>query len=365
VPEHAFSETDWLTARPKEFRALSQAVAAATCWRNWQREEITPHDGLVRADHPVVRAVLERTQSASSLRQLLRNPLGFVWHYGLGWREPKSGEDPLVLDAPAVGDLVHMTLDRALRTLEADGGLAAATPQQIAGAVDRAAGNVSECWKTERAVPPPVIWRRTLDEARELSKRALGFRGGRLPGARAFGEVPFGGAEPKSDVLPPWDAAASVEIPDSGFRIAGYIDRLDITADRRRALVRDYKTGKKPKDSIVLDGGKELQRCLYAFAVKAMLGDEVEISASLLYPRDDVDLQLKDPEATLTEITKYLCAARANLLSGASVLGIDTGGAYDDLAFALPANASAAYCKRKIAAATECLGAAAQVWEAL
>ena len=36
----------------------------------------------------------------------------------------------------------------------------------------------------------------------------------------------------------------------------------------------------------------------------------------------------------------------------------------DDLAFALPANASATYCKRKLPAATERLGEAAQVWEA-
>ena len=48
-----------------------------------------------------------------------------------------------------------------------------------------------------------------------------------------------------------------------------------------------------------------MQRCLYAFAVKALLGDDVSISASLLFPRDQVDFQLGDPEATLTEITGY------------------------------------------------------------
>jgi hypothetical protein len=364
VPDHAFSETDRLTARPREFRTLPQAIAATACWRNWQREEITPNDGLIRADHPVVRAILARTQSASSLRQLLRNPIGFVWHYGLRWRAPESGDDPLVLDALAMGDLVHLTLDRALRTLEANGGLAAAPAQQIVSAVDDAAAAVAEFWETERPVPPRVIWRRTLDEARDLSRRALAFGDERLPGTRAFGEVPFGGAEPKTDIAPPWDATASVEIPGAGFRIAGYIDRLDISGDSRRALVRDYKTGRKPKDSIVLDGGKELQRCLYAFAVKAMLGDDVTISASLFYARDEVDLRLDDPEATLVEVAGYLRAAHANLLSGGGVLGADTGGTYDDLAFALPANAGAAYCKRKIAAATERLGAAAQVWEA-
>lgn len=364
VPDHAFSETDRLTARPQEFRALPQAVSAAACWRNWLREEITPHDGLVRADHPVIQAILARTQSASSLRKLLRNPLGFVWHYGLRWRAPESGDDPLVLDALAMGDLVHQTLDRALRTLEAHGGLAAATGQQIASAVDGAAGEVAEIWETERPVPPRVIWRRTLDEARELSRRALAFGDERLPDARAFGEVPFGGAEPKTNDALPWDATASVGIPGTDFRIAGYIDRLDVSADGRRALVRDYKTGRKPKDTIILDGGKELQRCLYAFAVKAMLGDDVAISASLLFPRDEVDLRLEDPEGTLADVAGYLSAAHASLLAGGAVLGADTGGTYDDLAFALPANAGATYCKRKIAAATERLGDAAQVWEA-
>jgi hypothetical protein len=181
---------------------------------------------------------------------------------------------------------------------------------------------------------------------------------------RSYAEVPFGGAAPKSDVEPPWDPAATVEIPGAGFRIAGYIDRLDISRDGRHALVRDYKTGRTPKGDIVLDGGKELQRCLYAFAVKAMLGDDVAINASLLYLRDEVVLRLDNPETSLTEIAGHLRAARANLLSGGGVPGVDTGGRYDDLAFALPANAGAAYCKRKIGAATERLGAAAQVWEA-
>ena len=364
VPDHAFSETDRLMARPQEFRALPQALTASVCWRDWLREEITAHDGLVRADHPVMRAILSRTQSASSLRQLLRNPLGFVWQYGLRWRAPESGDEPLVLDALAMGDLVHMTLDRALRAVEAGGGFATATAEQIAAAVAAAVVDVARVWETEQPVPPRVIWRRTLDDARELSRRALAFGDDLLLAARAYGEVAFGGAEPKTDVAPPWDAAASVEIPDAGFRIAGYIDRLDIAGDGQRALVRDYKTGRTPKTGIVLDGGKELQRCLYAFAVKALLGDDVEISASLLYLRDEVDLRLADPEVTLVEVAAHLREARANLLSGGGVIGIDTGGTYDEFAFALPANAAAAYCKRKSAAARARLGAAAQVWEA-
>ncbi len=364
TPAHAFSETDRLMARPQEFAAEPQAVSAQGCWRDWRRSEVTPHDGLVRADHPLVLAILGRTQSASSLRRLLRNPLSFVWVYAFGWREPQSSAEPLVLDALGIGDLVHMVLDRALRHLEAGGGLAAADAETVEAAVARAAQAVAGDWESERPVPPAVIWSRTLDDARVMADRALTYGDDVLPGARAYGEVPFGGSEPKSDAQTPWDTSAPVTIPGAGFNIAGYIDRLDISGDGKRALVRDYKTGRPPRGDIRLNGGRELQRCLYAFAVKALLGDDVAISASLLYPREPVDLQLDDPEAVLAEITCYLRAARTSLSGGAALPGPDTGGDYDDLAFALPANASATYCKRKLPAATERLGEAAQVWEA-
>jgi hypothetical protein len=364
VPMHAFSETDRLMARSQEFAADQQAVSAQGCWRDWRRQEITAHDGLVRADHPLVVAILRRTQSASSLRRLLRNPLSFVWIYAFGWREPQSSAEPLVLDALGVGDLVHMVLDRALRDIEAGGGLASADADAVEAAAARAAQAVAAEWESERPVPPGVIWGRTLDDARLMAARALSYGDDLLPGARSYGEVPFGGSAPKSEAETPWDPSAPVTIPDTGFNIAGYIDRLDISGDGKRALVRDYKTGRPPRGDIRLNGGRELQRCLYAFAVKALLGDDVSISASLLYPREAVDLQLDDPEAVLAEITGYLRAARTSLASGAALPGPDTGGDYDDLAFALPANASATYCKRKLPAATERLNAVAPIWEA-
>ncbi|WEK58842.1 MAG: PD-(D/E)XK nuclease family protein [Candidatus Brevundimonas phytovorans] len=364
TPAHAFSETDRLMARPQDFAVDPQAIGAQGCWRDWRQTEITPHDGLVRADHPLVLAILDRTQSASSLRRLLRNPLSFVWIYAFGWREPQSSAEPLVLDALGIGDLVHMVLDSALRDLETGGGLAAADRETIETAVARAAQAVAADWESVRPVPPAVIWGRILDDARLMAGRALAYGDEILPGARAFGEVPFGGSQPKSDAAAPWDTNAPVTIPDTGFNIAGYIDRLDISGDGKRALVRDYKTGRPPRGDIRLNGGRELQRCLYAFAVKALLGDDVTISASLLYPREPVDLQLDDPEAVLTEITGYLRAARTSLAGGAALPGPDTGGDYDDLAFALPANAGATYCKRKLPAATERLGEVARIWEA-
>jgi hypothetical protein len=312
----------------------------------------------------LVLAILERTQSASSLKTLLRSPLNFLWRYALGWKSPQGSTEPLVLDALQTGDLIHLVLDRALRNLEAAGGLASADTAAIHAAVDEAAGQVAAEWESERPVPPPVIWGRTLGDARALAGQALAYGNDHLPGSRSFGEVPFGGSEPKSEAALPWDASVPVIIPDTGFHIAGYIDRLDIADDGSRALVRDYKTGKPPKGEIRVNGGRELQRCLYAFAVKALLGDHIAISASLLYPREPLDLQLDEPDIVLTEIKAYLRAARNALTSGAALPGPDTGSDYDDLAFALPANAGATYCKRKQAAATERLRAVAPIWEA-
>jgi len=364
VPAHAFSETDRLMARPQEFAADPQALSARTCWRDWRLADVTAHDGLVRPDHPLVLAILARTQSASSLKTLLRSPLRFLWRYALGWKTPQSSAEPLMLDALQTGELIHLVLDRALRNLEAAGGLALADSAAIKTAVDEAADAVATKWESERPVPPAVIWGRTLGDARALARQALAYGNDHLPGSRSFGEVPFGGSEPKSEAALPWDASVPVIIPDTGFHIAGYIDRLDIADDGSRALLRDYKTGKPPKGDIRVNGGRELQRCLYAFAVKALLGDHIAISASLLYPREPLDLQLDDPEAVLAEIKAFLQAARAALASGAALSGPDTGGDYDDLAFALPANAGATYCKRKQAAATERLSDVAPVWEA-
>ena len=368
VPEHAFSETDRLTARQEEFRSLPQARSAYTCWRNWHRyHEITPHDGLIRPDHPIVHKILANTQSASSLRLLLRNPLGFVWRYGLGLRFSDSGEDPLTLDALAMGDLVHETLERALRALEGNRGFANSTEEEVKTAIFEAAKEVAKRWEFERPIPPRSVWQQTLHDAQALSAVAL-LREEDEAFARAYAEVPFGGVKNKSDAPLPWNQESPVEIPQTGFRISGLIDRLDLSEDANRALVRDYKTGKPPRVTdtrpFILDGGKELQRCLYAYAVKAMLGEDTEIQASLHYLRGDVDLPLEDPENTLEELAGYLESAKENLVGGGCTIGEGSGEIYDDLAFALPANAANIYCKRKKEAALECVGRAAEVWQA-
>lgn len=370
IPEHAMSEPDRMMARPDEFAATSRARSAALCWRNWRSSLPTAHDGLVRPGHPVLARALDRIHSATSLRMLLRNPLGYTWRYALGWREPDNAAETMALDHLAFGNLVHAMLQAALPGIEAAGGLARSGPAAIAGAVADARAAVAARWEAEQPVPPEILWSLHLDEAEAMTRRALSHPHPELSGQRSHSEVLFGdpaSVDPDADVaLPtglPWHPADPVELPGTGLRIQGVIDRLDVSADRSRARVVDYKTG-KPRDPGTLAGGGELQRCLYACAVRALLGPGAEVEAALLFPRGEEVAyhRLGDPKGTLDTLVQALLAARDSLCAGRALPGPDTGGAYDDLAFALPAGPGGSAAAKQ-AEAKAMLGSAALIWE--
>lgn len=358
---HAFSEADRLAARPEEFQQTLQAVSANRCWRAWWQPAITANDGLVRPDHPLVLAALGRTQSASSLSLLLRNPLGFVWKYGMRLTAPEVSEEPLVLKALEFGNLVHEVLDAALQETVAQRGRGEQV--NIPAAVNIGCERARARWEALEPVPPAFIWSRTLGEVRALATYALQATQQPAAGWTAFSEVPFGGSEPKSDAQPPWDARQEVVVPNTGFRIKGYIDRLDLAQGNTHAVVTDYKTGRTPGKEFVLNGGQELQRCLYAFAVRALLGPTVVVQPSLLYLKGEHSMSMQEPDAALTNLQAFLGAARTSLTAGNALPGISAAGDYDDMAFALPANAAASYCKRKSPAVQQLMGHATQVWE--
>src|SRR5262249_27544412 len=51
IPEHAFSGSDRLMARPSEAAELDQIKSASRCWRNWHVNTLSPHDGQFDAKH--------------------------------------------------------------------------------------------------------------------------------------------------------------------------------------------------------------------------------------------------------------------------------------------------------------------------
>jgi len=360
------SEADRLMARPAEFAASARAKATIGCWRDWLDDDITPHDGMVRPDHPTIARVLARTHSASSLQMLLRNPLGFVWKYAFGLKTPLAEEEPFRLDPLTFGTLIHEILDAALRSLEVNSGLADSSPNAIAAAVAQAAGQVGIAWQSATAIPPPLLWRATLTQAAALATAALSYPLTGIDGQQSWSEVHFNtpGVDPTRPA--PWDQARRVEISGTGLVIGGKIDRLDLSADHHVARVIDYKTGAVPKNIAdqVLAGGRELQRCLYALAVQSLVGDATEVEAALLYPRgEDAYHPLPNPMATLEDLKGALRLAAASLRAGRALPGPDTGGAFDELAFALLAR-EGARLDRKMVQAHALLGEAASIWEA-
>ena len=365
-PDHAMSEADRLMARPGEFAASARAKAAIGCWRDWLDDAITPHDGMISPDHPVVVRVLARTHSATSLQILLRNPLGFVWKYAFGLKTPLAEEEPFRLDALTFGTLTHEILDAALKSLEISSGLGDAPRNAIAAAVAQATGQVGLGWQAATAIPPPLLWRATLSQAAELATAALSYPLMKIEGQQSWSEVHFNSPDMETSRHAPWDQVRPIEISGTGIVIGGKIDRLDLSADGHVARVIDYKTGAVPRDiaSRVLAGGRELQRCLYAFAVQSLLGEDIAVEAALLYPRgEDAYHPLPNPKTTLEDLKTALQFAVASLRAGRALPGPDTGGDYDDLAFALPAR-EGARLDRKLVQARALLGEAATIWEA-
>jgi len=366
IPQHAASESDRLLARPAEFQTMPMAISGLACWHNWWRPAITPHDGLIGRSHPRLRKVFEQAMSATSLKLLLRDPLRFVWRHALGWKQPDEADEPLTVSAVDFGNLVHLVLCAAVDALESAGTLAAASPMQIEQTIGRALKETAKSWEIEQPVPPKVIWHNTLDRITDMCCAALRYPLEALPAQKSWTEIPFGTPDRGGRNLP-WDTTRAVEIPGTGIRIRGYIDRLDLSGNAAQARVIDYKTGKldRKMGQVVVNGGGELQRCLYAFAVKALVNAEIEVQSALLYPGaadgEQALFPLPDVAAALARLGTAIGLARDSVVNGIAPPGIDAEEKFNELFFALPA--SLAYLARKMPLVRERVGEAAKIWD--
>jgi ATP-dependent helicase/DNAse subunit B len=154
-----------------------------------------------------------------------------------------------------------------------------------------------------------------------------------------------------------------VAIPGLDLKLRGKIDRLDLAGKSTQARVIDYKTGKCPDEEPGLKKGEELQRCLYAVAVKALVPQAAEVEAALLYPGPEGSLfSLPDPSVQTAELIRFLQVAEQLLRSGRSVFGAGAESRYNDLAFALPANADGVYFSQKAAARDAMVGDLRSLW---
>lgn len=359
IPAHAFSEADRLMARPKEAVESPQVARSLECWRAWQSQAATAHDGVVRAEHPLIAQATARVQSATSLRLMLRDPLTFVWRYALGWYTPVEEEEPLTLTDRAAGELVHELLRRAVSGLEPEPGYSNATETQIDAALEQAVSQVREQWPLLRSVPPKLLWEHTLRRSRQLAREALTFEA-RSPNTRYWTEVPFGHEQGFPGEWP-WDPCTTVTIPQANVAIRGNIDRVDWSGEGPRLQVTDYKTGPVPvrAERLVLGGGIELQRVIYAIAIRALLSGAPQVVARLVYLREDEAraFALADLEGAIQTVAEAVVEARRVLHQGQGIPHIRKreDEPEDDFRLALPADLET-YIERKRSAFRSALG---------
>jgi RecB family exonuclease len=343
IPEHAFSEADRLFARPRDAGQLAHVRQSQLCWRNWQWEStLTPNDGLIAARHPAVMAALARTQSTTRLQRLLRDPLGFVWRYALGWRAIRLEPEPLQLDPVAFGELVHELISGAITSLEPRPGFARASQHEIETAIAAASATILTSWPLRRSVPPGILWRHTVKEAARRTTKGLASDEPTRADTRSWSEVPFGQDQSIAGELP-WDVTIKIPIEDSRLVYGGRIDRLDIRASGNGVQITDYKSTKPPPKTqrIALGQGRELQRVLYAMAVRTLLPEVRIIVARLIYLTDEpaiFELKGDDLDRAITEVTTYLVSAVEILQSGRIAPRWETDEHYDDMRLALPAD---------------------------
>ena len=340
IPEHAFSESDRLMARPREAVRSPQLVGALACWKAWRTEGATGHDGVVRADHPVIRQATMRVQSATSLRLLLRDPLAFTWRYALGWRSTVEEEEPLSLDDRVFGELVHELLRRAVRSLEPHPGYANASRIELRSALDKAVEDVRTQWPLVKAIPPKILWEHTLMEGDRLAHKALSFEQAVSANTRCWTEVPFGEPEAAGDW--PWDPKDAVTIPGTAIGVRGSIDRLDLRWDANAVRVSDYKTGCEPANAekIVLAGGSEVQRVIYAIAARALLPHVPQVAARLVFlgGEEASAFRLVDINEAMATISARVLDAQNLLLEGRAVPHIRDRTDDEEFRLALPAD---------------------------
>jgi hypothetical protein len=345
----AISEGDRLFMRSSEFADRPMALKAKTASTNWSRPNLNEHDGSITANHPRIEAVFRQVQSATSLQRLIRDPLGYVWKYALGMKAPEFDDEPILVDARIFGNVVHAILKVAVEKLNKLGGFTACTENVIRTEVFKARSAVGIRMEQSQPIPPALIWTQTLDRAERAAANTLLFDYGSIPEMKSFAEIPFGGdREWVPDELP-WAEDRDVIIPGTGIRIRGSLDRLDLSGSTPLSRVVDYKTGKTPQkpEEIGINGGRELQRALYGFAVKTLLEGCETIVSALYYPLTNTYVPMDDIDGHMDAVANAVRVAQEVLRKGHAYPGIAAAEEFNDMMFVFPARATSVYLERK------------------
>lgn len=348
-PLHAMSEADRLQAQPDDLNEDPSAIRALACWHNWRAGQVTEHDGLIRANHPLINHILSKPASATSLTRMLRAPLGYVWYYGLGWRGTDTGTDSLTLNPKLFGQLVHGVLQIVLQRLNVN--REAPDQKSLEDCIGDSVQSGMDAWEALHGTPPKLLWRHMQEHMMAIVSRVF-LDQSRIENAVSYAEIPFGSQSADAEDDLPWDVTTSVILKGTDLHVTGSIDRLDIDPDNERAYLLDYKTGTPHKEA-GLNGGREVQRCIYLVAAQALLGQNIETSAKLLFVKTGDQLELPEPQNSFIDrLASGINETVRGLKNGYALFGATPENNYDwgiyrNLRLALPADLRRGYISRK------------------
>jgi hypothetical protein len=224
--------------------------------------------------------------------------------------------------------------------LDAMGGVQGTSGQERENVVQAVSDAIGDEWPSQRPVPPPCLWASTLAMARRMTLYAIQVDEALPASLDSFTELAFGSA---NSGTAPWADEVQVLLAGTPLRLVGRIDRLDLAKSGSVARITDYKTGRPPADvdAIIMDGGRELQRVLYATAVKQLVPDVGRVVARLLYLGSTVDahpLQGDELDQAMGDLGRHASAAIMELLKGRAFPGPDAFDKFSRFRLALPAD---------------------------
>jgi ATP-dependent helicase/DNAse subunit B len=226
----------------------------------WRERALTPYDGLLGAAEAQKllreRFGLEKLViSATSLEDFFGCPFYYFQKHVLGiekWEEPEAA---LSIDALDLGSLYHTILEDHYKSKAGD--IVVVAEKHFREFERRGVTGYPTVWEIKKQI--------IVEELETFVERDGTTSQGWQP---AEFEKEFRGIA----VAPP-------------VRLRGKIDRIDLSNDKSRARVLDYKTGRQPRsahDDSLMDG-EALQLPLYIFAAQQLLPKVMVESASYLY----------------------------------------------------------------------------------
>jgi RecB family exonuclease len=251
---------------------------------------LTRYDGLVVGEGDEdLRARLDPLAarypvSASRLATYARCGFQYLLQNVLRLQPAPEPEERRRIDPLERGDLFHRVAERYLRERRDRGELPV---RDTEGARARLAEMAEEALEGLVAGSPPrftLLWQR---EKRRFHETVQGWLEREAASAArstpAHFELSFGLGKEGDEEEPHDPEPLEIDLGDGrSLRVSGKIDRIDRRADG--LVLRDYKTGRAPKDDGgVFRGGKQLQIPFYVLAAAKLLPGEGVVDAFLDY----------------------------------------------------------------------------------